>query len=74
MSGDYSTTNSLFLAYGDFAKGFLIADRIGATIELVPHLFGANGRPTGQRGAFLWLRTGSDVLISTAISVLKKTA
>ena len=74
MSGDYSTTGSLFLAYGDFAKGFLIADRIGATIELVSHLFGANGRPTGQRGAFLWLRTGSDVLIPAAISVLKKTA
>jgi hypothetical protein len=31
--------------------------------ELVPHLFGASRRPTGQRGALLWFRTGSDVVI-----------
>jgi hypothetical protein len=31
----------------------------------VPHLFGANRRPTGQRGALLWFRTGSDVMIPT---------
>ena len=61
--------NDAVLLYGDFQQ-FLIVDRIGTTIELVPHLFGANHRPTGQRGALLWFRTGSDVLIGNAFRVL----
>lgn len=40
-------------------RGLVIVDRIGSTLELVPHLFGANRRPTGQRGALLQFRTGS---------------
>ncbi|AFC44581.1 hypothetical protein OCU_33620 [Mycobacterium intracellulare ATCC 13950] len=58
------------LLYGDFAAGFVIVDRIGSTLELVPHLFGANRRPTGQRGALLWFRTGSDVVIPNAFRLL----
>ena len=37
-----------------------IADRIGTTIEFIPHLFGAAGRPTGQRGWFMFARIGAD--------------
>jgi HK97 family phage major capsid protein len=55
--------------YGDFRQ-FLIVDRIGATLELIPNLVGANRRPTGQRGAMLWFRTGSDVLVSSAFRML----
>ncbi|MCP3422731.1 phage major capsid protein [Nocardioides pinisoli] len=62
-------TSNMILAYGDW-KQFVIVDRIGTTLELVPHLFGANGRPTGQRGAFLWFRTGSDVLVTNAFRML----
>ncbi len=58
------------LVYGDFAAGVVIADRVGSTLELVPHMFGANGRPTGQRGALLWFRTGSDVVVPNALRVL----
>jgi HK97 family phage major capsid protein len=50
---------------GDF-KQFAILDRVGATIETVPVLFGANQRPTGQRGFLLHWRVGSDVLIADA--------
>ena len=40
------------LVFGDFGY-FLIVDRIGMQIELVPHLFAtANNRPSGQRGLF----------------------
>lgn len=65
-----ATENNYPLVYGDFARGMVIVDRIGSTIELVPHLFGANRRPTGQRGALLWFRTGSDVVIPNAFRLL----
>jgi hypothetical protein len=35
--------------YGDVHQAYAIADRVGTTIELVPHLVGANRRATGQR-------------------------
>lgn len=64
-----ATETNYSLAYGDFSK-FVIVDRIGTQLELVPNLFGANGRPTGQRGAFLWFRTGSDLVVPNAVKVL----
>jgi hypothetical protein len=46
--------------YRDFSD-FLIADRIGGTIELIPHLFGATNRyPVGQRGLYYHWRVGAD--------------
>jgi HK97 family phage major capsid protein len=50
---------------GDFQQ-FAIVDRVGTTIELVPQLFGAAGRPTGQRGFYLHWRVGSGVLVADA--------
>jgi HK97 family phage major capsid protein len=50
---------------GDF-KQFAIVDRLGTSIEFVPHLMGTSGRPTGQRGFVMHWRTGSDVLIADA--------
>ncbi|MFI0486120.1 phage major capsid protein [Actinomadura sp. 9N215] len=44
-----ATGNNYLLLYGDF-RNFVIVDRIGTTLELIPHLVGANRRPTGQRG------------------------
>jgi hypothetical protein len=49
---------------------FVIVDRIGSTLELVPHLVGSNRRPTGQRGALLWFRTGSNVVVPQAFRLL----
>ncbi|MFZ3595831.1 phage major capsid protein [Streptomyces sp. BH104] len=57
------------LVYGDFSN-FVIVDRIGTTLELIPNLVGANRRPTGQRGALLWFRTGSDSIADNAFRVL----
>jgi predicted phage gp36 major capsid-like protein len=44
----------------------VIVDRIGTTLELIPNLVGATRRPTGQRGALLWFRTGSDSVVDNA--------
>ncbi len=38
------------LVYGDFSQ-YVITQRVGSSLELIPHLFGTNRRPTGQRGA-----------------------
>ncbi|WP_199796785.1 phage major capsid protein [Pseudonocardia dioxanivorans] len=65
-----ATADNYVLAYGDFRQGFVIVDRIGATFELVPHVLGPNRRPTGQRGAWLWLRTGSAVVVPEALRLL----
>jgi hypothetical protein len=35
--------------YGDFQK-FQIVDRVGMSVEFIPHLFGANGRPDRPAG------------------------
>jgi HK97 family phage major capsid protein len=59
------------LIYGDLRAGFRIVDRIGLTIEVVGHLFGANRLPTGQRGLFAFWRTSSAVLVDNAIRVLE---
>jgi HK97 family phage major capsid protein len=54
------TTGSDILIYGDFSR-YVIADRAGMSVELVPHLFSTgNGRPTGQRGFFAFSRTDAN--------------
>lgn len=63
-------TNDLFLVLGDFTN-FLIVDRIGMSVEIVPHLFGAYGRPTGQRGFYAYWRNACKVLTPNAFRVLK---
>lgn len=65
-----ATAANHVLAYGDFNSGMVIADRIGTTVEVVPHLMGANGRPTGQRGLWMWFRTGSQVVVPNALRLL----
>lgn len=48
---------------GDFSGGYLIVDRIGMEVELIPHLFGATNRfPTGQRGLWAFWRNSAKVL------------
>lgn len=57
------------IVLGDF-KNFLIVDRIGMNAEIVPHVMGTNGRPTGQRGVFAWWMNNSKVLVDNAFKVL----
>jgi HK97 family phage major capsid protein len=65
-----ATANNYALIYGDIRRGFIIADRIGSTLEIIPNLVGTNRRPTGQRGALLWFRTGSEVVVPQALRLL----
>ena len=64
------TTGSNILLCGDFSQ-YYIYDRIGMSVEYVPQVFGANGRPTGQRGWIAWWRVGGDVVAPDAFRVLK---
>lgn len=73
MSGTVAATN-LVLLLGDFKK-FLIVDRIGMSVELIPHLFHtSNNRPSGQRGMYAVWRNGSKVLDPNAFRLLQLTA
>lgn len=65
-----TTTNSNILVHGDFSN-YVIADRIGMTVEFIPHLFGATRRPTGQRGWLAYVRHGADVVNAGAFRMLK---
>lgn len=67
-----ATQDNYVLAYGDF-QHYVIADRIGTTIEYIPHLFGANGRPTGSRGWYAYFRVGADSVNDAAFRLLNVT-
>jgi predicted phage gp36 major capsid-like protein len=42
-------------------------DRLGARLEFIPHLFHtSNNLPSGQRGWYLWKRTGADLVNNSA--------
>lgn len=57
-----TTSGSTVATFGDFSN-FLIIDRVGMDVELIPHLFAtANNRPTGQRGLYAYWRNTSYVL------------
>ncbi len=63
MDGSWNTAataNNYIMVLGDFSS-YVIADRVGMSVELVPHLFHtANNRPSGQRGFWAWWRVGAD--------------
>jgi HK97 family phage major capsid protein len=63
-----SASNNL-LVFGDF-DNYVIADRVGMTVEFIPHLFGANQRPTGQRGWYAYVRHGADSVNDSAFRML----
>jgi HK97 family phage major capsid protein len=71
MQSGITTTGHKLAIYGDWQAGYTIADRIGMTVELVPHLFGGSGRPTGQRGVFAYWRTGAKVVNVNALRYLE---
>lgn len=61
------------LIVGDWSN-FVIAQRAGMQVELVPHLFDVtNNRPTGQRGWFAWARVGSDSVNDLGFRLLQNT-
>lgn len=71
MSGFSTVVGTKLAILGDFSK-FLIVDKIGMSVELIPHLFGtANNFPTGQRGMYAVWRNSSKVLDPNAFRLLK---
>lgn len=65
-----ATANNYGLVLGDFSN-YVIVDRIGLSVELVPHLFStSNNRPTGQRGILGWFRTGANAVNAAAFRLL----
>lgn len=73
MDGSVTAAAENYVAvYGDFSN-YVIADRIGMTVEFIPHLVGANRRPTGQRGWYAYYRVGADSVNDAAFRLLNVT-
>jgi HK97 family phage major capsid protein len=73
MDGTITTSGAVHnyaLLFGDFSN-FVITDRIGVSVEFIPHLFHtSNNRPSGQRGWYAYYRTGSDSVNDGAFRLL----
>lgn len=69
-----TTGQSDYLIVGDFGSGYLVAQRAGMNVELVPMLFDVTyNRPTGQRGWYAWARVGADSIVDNAFRMLANT-
>ena len=65
------TNAANILVVGDFRR-FVIVERAGMSVELVPHLFHtSNNRPSGERGWFAYARNGSNVVDAGAFRILQ---
>jgi HK97 family phage major capsid protein len=70
MDGVISTTEDYILIFGDF-DNYVIADRVGMTVEFIPHLFHTTtNRPSGQRGWYAYYRVGADSVNNGAFRLL----
>ncbi|WP_395153136.1 phage major capsid protein [Ilumatobacter sp.] len=58
------------LVFGDM-DNFIMAQRLGMTMDVISHLMGANRRPTGQRGLYGYARFGAGVPVVNAFRRLK---
>lgn len=72
MDGTYNaaaTANNYIMVLGDF-RNYVIADRVGMSVEVVPHRVDGDGKLTGQRGLFAWWRVGADSVNDAAFTLL----
>lgn len=61
MSDFTGTTGASNLLIVGAWQNYLVAQRAGMQVELVPHLLHtSNNRPSGQRGWYAWARNGAD--------------
>lgn len=66
-----TTGASNILVIGDW-KNYLVAQRAGMQVELVPHLLHtSNNRPSGQRGWYAWARNGADSINDLGFRILQ---
>lgn len=75
LDGSVTASADNYIAiYGDIAECYTIVDRLGMSIELIPHLFAtANNLPSGQRGLYARWRVGAGLTNSDAARVLNVT-
>jgi hypothetical protein len=66
-------TNAAEVAWLGDPKSYIIVDRVGMDIEVIPHLFGAaqGNLPTGQRGLFAMWRNMAKAVNNDAGRLLK---
>lgn len=65
-----SASDVSLVVVGDW-RHFLIANRVGATVEQVQHVMDTTtGTPTGERGLLMWARVGSDSIVDNAFRIL----
>lgn len=64
-----ATANNYIMVLGDFSN-YVIADRVGMSVEYVPHRVDGNGKLTGQRGLLAWWRVGADSVNDAAFTLL----
>jgi HK97 family phage major capsid protein len=73
MDGTLTTSGAVsnfVLIFGDFSN-YVIADRIGMSVDFIPHLFStSNNRPTGQSGWYAHYRVGADSVNDDAFRML----
>jgi HK97 family phage major capsid protein len=73
MDGTVTTSGAVsnyVLVFGDLSN-YVIADRIGMTVEFIPHLFHTTtNRPSGQRGWYAHTRMGADSVNDDAFRLL----
>jgi HK97 family phage major capsid protein len=70
-STDVVTTGTKIAIAGDFSY-YCIVDRVGLSIEVIPHLFGGTANyPTGQRGLYAFFRNSAEPLSAAAFRILQ---
>ena len=78
MPSDYVTAaNNLFLVacLANLKSSYVIVDRVGMSVEFVPHLFHADGKlPIGARGLYALWRNGAEVVNVDGGRLLSSTA
>lgn len=71
MDGAIATADDYVLVFGDF-DNYVIADRVGVTVDFIPHLFHTTtNRPSGQKGWYAYYRVGADSVNNGAFQILK---
>lgn len=59
----------VYAVLGDFSR-FVIVDRVGLNVELIPHVMGSTRRPIGARALYAYFRNSSGVVDPQAFRVL----
>ena len=67
-----ASSDNYYLIFGDF-QHYVIAEAIGTLVEVIPHVFGGSGRPTGARGLYMATRFGADSVLDGAFAMLNVT-